>query len=110
MALTYGALVLAFGWALIVDPLSTVSPWLVAALAGASLSMLTTAVAAAPTHARLGRGWDAVLVARLLVVDRVRTLAAVVCLVGALGAALTSVDSTGAWTRTGSEGPSHSAC
>ena len=92
VVLTYGALVLALGWALLVDPVDPVSPassWLVVALVGASLSMLTTAMAAAPTHARLGRGRDAVLVARLLVVDRVRMLGAVTCLVGAVGAAVT---------------------
>ena len=93
VVLTYGALVLALGWALLVNPLSPVSPvsaWLVAAVAGASLSMLTTAVAAVPTHARLSKGRDGVLVRRLLVLDRVRTLAAVVCLVGALGAAVSA--------------------
>ena len=90
VVLTYGALVLALGWALLVDPVSPVSPRLVVALAGASLSMLTTAVAAAPTHTRLGRGRDAALVRRLLVVDRVRTLGAVVCLIGAVGAAVSA--------------------
>lgn len=90
VVLTYGALVLALGWALILDPVSPVSPWLVAAVAGASVSLLTTAVAAAPTHARLGRGRDAVLVRRLLVLDRVRTIGAVVCVVGALGAAVSA--------------------
>ena len=90
VVLIYGALVLALGWALLVDPVSPVSPWLVATLAGASLSLLTTAGAAAPTHARLGRGRDGVLVRRLLVLDRVRTIGAVVCVVGAVGAAVTS--------------------
>ena len=93
VVLTYGALVLALGWALLVDPVDPVSPaspWLVVALVGASLSMLTTAVAAAPTHARLGRGRDAVLVRRLLMLDRVRLLGAVTCLIGAVGAAVTA--------------------
>jgi|GEM_PF-917156 len=95
VVLTYGALVLALGWALLVARLSPPSPWLVAALAGASVSMLTTAVAAAPTHARLGRGRDAVLVRRLLVLDRVRTIGAVLCLVGAVGAVGAAVTAGG---------------
>ena len=48
------------------------------------LLSLTTALVAAPTHGRLGRGRTDALVRRLLVADRVRLLGAIVCLAGAL--------------------------
>jgi len=51
------------------DP-SSVLLW-VAALSSAA-AVLVTATAAAPLHGRLGSGRDAALVARLLVVDRLR--------------------------------------
>ena len=74
-------------WALVAGPFSTA---LLVAAAGAALSFLTTALVAAPTHGRLGRGRTDELVGRLLVADRVRLLGAAVCLVGALTSALTS--------------------
>ncbi|MDT0214089.1 hypothetical protein Q9R29_09340 [Rothia sp. ARF10] len=56
------------------------------AAAGAGWSMLLTAVGAAPVHGRLGRGHDEGLVRRLLVVDRLRLVGAVVGAVGAVAA------------------------
>jgi hypothetical protein len=57
------------------------------AVLGNAVALGLTAVAAAPIHGRLGRGWDAALVRRLLLVDRGRTAAAAVALVGAVAAA-----------------------
>ena len=68
-------------WALVAGPISA---GLVVAAVGAAISFLTTALVAAPTHGRLGRGRTDALVRRLLVADRVRLLGAIVCLAGAL--------------------------
>lgn len=57
------------------------------AVLGNAVALGLTAAVAAPLHGRLGRGWDAALVRRLLVVDRGRTAAATVALVGAVVAA-----------------------
>lgn len=86
VGLTYAALVGTGVWALVAAPLSGA---LVLALVGATLALLTTAFVAAPLHGRLGSGHDAALLARLLRVDRVRTLGAALCLAGAVGAVLT---------------------
>ena len=85
VVLAYGALVVAGGWALV---LTWVDPWVLASVGGGVVSLLATALVAAPTHSRLAAGKDAVLVRRLLVADRVRAAGAVVCLAGAAGAAL----------------------
>jgi hypothetical protein len=68
-------------WALVSGPLS---PGLVVCAVGAAVSFLATALVAAPTHGRLGRGRADPLVRRLLVADRVRLLGAVICAVGAM--------------------------
>jgi hypothetical protein len=62
--------------------------WVLLSLLGAVAAGLTTALVAGPTHGRLARGRDPVLVTRLLAADRVRTVGAVVAVVGALGAVL----------------------
>jgi hypothetical protein len=62
--------------------------WVVLSALGAALSGATTALVAGPTHARLADGRSAALVSRLLAADRVRTVGAVVAVVGALGAVL----------------------
>ncbi len=55
------------------------------ALSGNAAAALVTATLAAPTHGRLGReGPSAALLARLLRVDRARTVGAVVALVASL--------------------------
>lgn len=61
------------------------------AVLGNGTAMGLTALLAAPMHGRLGRGHDAMLVRRLLVVDRGRTTAAAIALVGAVGAVATAV-------------------
>lgn len=86
VGLTYAALVGSGVWALVVSPFSV---FLVVALVGAGIASLTTAFVAAPLHGRLGDGHDPALVTRLLRVDRVRSVGAAVCLVGAFGAVLT---------------------
>ncbi|MFC7489986.1 MULTISPECIES: hypothetical protein [unclassified Knoellia] len=58
-----------------------------AAAAGAGVCMALTAAAAAPLHSRLGHGHDALLVRRLLLVDRLRLLGALGCVVAAVLAA-----------------------
>ena len=59
------------------------------AVAGAVLALGSTAVVAAPAHARLGRGWADDVGLRLVRADAVRLLGAVLCVVGAAWAALT---------------------
>ena len=59
------------------------------AVAGTLVAVLVTAVAAAPLHGRLGRaGADPALLRRLLAVDRVRSVGALVALAGAVLAGL----------------------
>ena len=55
------------------------------------VSMLTTALVAAPAHGRLGDGFDPVLMERLLRADRLRTAGAAWALTGALVAAVEAV-------------------
>lgn len=78
--LVYAALVAACSWVLVAGPRT---PAAYAALAGAALAGLTTALVAAPAHARLGRGRTDALVGRLLAADRVRLAGALVALGGA---------------------------
>lgn len=87
VVLTYGLLLLALGWLLLAGPRTA---WLGVAAAGTALSFVTTALAAAPTHGRLAAGRDPGLVARLLRVDRWRTVGALVAVVGAVAGALTT--------------------
>ncbi|MDQ2757965.1 MAG: hypothetical protein M3Y71_15660 [Actinomycetota bacterium] len=87
VVVTYGLLLLALGWAVLAGPRTA---WLGVAGAGAALAFLVTAAAAAPTHGRLAAGRDDALVARLLRVDRWRSVGAAVTVVGAVGWALTA--------------------
>ena len=86
VVVTYGALLLALGAAVTAGPRTA---WLLVAGAGTGLAFLTTAFAAAPTHRRLAAGRDEALVARLLRVDRWRSVGALVAAVGAVGWAVT---------------------
>ncbi len=84
VVLAYGAVVVCGAWALVVAP----SYWVLVSLAGGGLSLLTTALVAAPTHGRLAAGRDPALVQRLLRADLVRSLGAALGLAGALLAVL----------------------
>ncbi len=79
VAVVYGGLALAGGWALLSGP----DAWTVVALAAAAVAMLITALVAAPAHGRLGAGHDPRRMDRLLRVDRLRAAAAVVALAAA---------------------------
>ena len=80
----YAAVLAACAWALLAVPLS---PGTAVALAGSALALGTTALVAAPTHGRLGsEGKRPELVRRLLVADRVRTVGAVLALLGTMAA------------------------
>lgn len=81
VALVYAGLVLATGAALLS---ADVGAGVAIAAAAAAACVGLTAAVAAPTHARLGHGHDPALVRRLLLADRLRLVAATVCLVGAL--------------------------
>lgn len=81
VVLVYGALLSVLAWAMLTLPVGT---GLLLATGGAALSLLTTATVAAPTHGRLGGGRTPELIGRLLWADRVRTVGAVVAVVGAL--------------------------
>lgn len=82
VVLTYGALALSAGWALVALRGEPGEAWVVVSAVGALVAVLTTATAAAPLHGRLSRGRDEVLVVRLLRADRVRALGAVVSFAG----------------------------
>jgi len=80
----YPPLVLLLGWAAATEPRS-VGTWL--ALIGGLLTVATTAAVAAPTHGRLssvGAADRPRLMRRLDRADRVRSLGAVLCAVGAV--------------------------
>jgi hypothetical protein len=84
VGLVYVPLVLVLGWAAVVEP-GDVGTWV--AVAGGLLAVGTTAAVAAPIHGRLssvGEDQRTALLVRLAGADRVRTLGAVVCVVGAL--------------------------
>ncbi|WP_307853580.1 hypothetical protein [Nocardioides palaemonis] len=84
VAVAYLPLVGVLAWSVATRP-EDAGVWL--AVAGAALSVGTTAVVAAPTHGRLSSEPAAgrpALLGRLDRADRVRTLGAAVCLVGAL--------------------------
>jgi len=85
VVMAYGALVLSGAWSLAVR---WPDAWVVVSLVGAAVSMLTTAVVAAPAHRRLRDGLDPDLMQRLVRADRLRAVGAVVALTGALVAAL----------------------
>ena len=83
VAVVYGSLLVACGWALWSGPDAAT----VVAVAATAAAMLVTAVAAAPAHGRLAGGHDPDRIRRLLRVDRLRVAAAAVALVAA-GSAL----------------------
>ena len=84
MAAIYPPLVLVLGWTVVARP-GEVGTWV--SLAGGLLAVVTTAAVAAPTHGRLSSATAderSALLRRLDRADRVRTLGALVCVVGAL--------------------------
>lgn len=84
VALLYVPLVLLLGWTLAVEPRAG-GTWLAAA--GGALAVVTTAALAAPTHGRLASAPVAQrpdLLRALGRADRIRTVGAAVCLVGAV--------------------------
>lgn len=79
----YLLVLLACGWSLYDGAATSWGDAL--AVSGNALALVTTALVAAPTHGRLGReGPTATLMARLLLADRVRLLAVLVALAGAI--------------------------
>lgn len=88
VVLVYGGLVLAGVWAVVAGPLDAL---LLVALASAAATILVTGAFAAPLHGRLGaQGPRPELLRRLLAVDRVRLVLALLTLLWAAGAALTT--------------------
>jgi hypothetical protein len=83
VAIVYGAAVVACLGSVLTDPRS-VGAWVAAA--GTAGAVLVTAVAAAPTHGRLGRGRTPELLGRLLAADRLRLVGALVAFAGAIAA------------------------
>jgi hypothetical protein len=79
VALVYGALAIAGGWALLSDP----DLWTLMAVAAITVTFLVTAIAAAPAHGRLGSRHDTQQVRHLLQIDRIRTAAAAIALTAA---------------------------
>jgi hypothetical protein len=84
VATVYGATLVSCAGSLAASPASW--PVRVAAL-GTGVAMVVTAVAAAPTHGRLGRGRTDALASHLLRVDRLRLAGTLVALAGAVAAA-----------------------
>jgi hypothetical protein len=82
VGVVYLAALVACGGALLQAP----SPGVLVAVAGTLAAVAVTAVSAAPTHGRLGRGREDALVRRLLRADRLRCAAALVALAGAVAA------------------------
>ena len=90
VAALYPPLVLLLGWAVATESRS-VGTWL--AVAGGLLTVVTTAAVAAPAHGRLSSvaaGDRPTLMRRLDRADRVRSVGAVVCTVGAMWLLATS--------------------
>ena len=83
VAVVYPALAVALAGRLLARPDRAT----LAAAAASALTVAVTATGAAPLHARLGRGHDPRLVARLLRADRARSVLAVAALAAAVGAA-----------------------
>ena len=85
VAVVYGGLALASGWALVAAP---ADPAVVTAVSAAGATILLTATIAGPTHGQLGRqGPRHRLLQRLRRVDRLRVLTAGVCAAAACWAA-----------------------
>ena len=83
VVVVYGALLVACGGAVVSAPTSV---GVRVAVLGTAATLLVTAVGAAPTHGRLAAGRSDRLVARLLRVDRLRLVLALVALCGAASA------------------------
>lgn len=83
VAAVYGPVLVSCTAALVTAP---GSPGAWAAGAGTAGALIVTAVAAAPTHSRLGAHRTPALLARLLRVDRLRLASALVALAGAVAA------------------------
>lgn len=83
VAVVYAGLLAAVVASLLAGPVDTGT---LVASAAAGCSMLLTAGGAAPLHGRLGRGHDEGVVRRLLAVDRLRLIGAVVGAAGAVAA------------------------
>ncbi|WP_432494472.1 hypothetical protein [Kineococcus auxinigenes] len=84
VAVVYASVLATWAWVLLVRPLTG---WLVLAAAGSALAGLSTALVAAPVHARLGReGPRPALLRRLRRADGVRLAGALLGLAGAAGA------------------------
>lgn len=84
VAVVYVPLVLVLGWAVVAEPRDPAT-WV--AVAGGLLAVVATAAVAAPLHGRLSSGDPderSVLLDRLRRADRVRTVGAAVCVVGAV--------------------------
>lgn len=81
VAVVYPLVLAASVWLLVAEPLTTAA---VLALGGTALALGATAFVAAPTHGRLARGRTPQLIRLLLRADGVRTLGAVLGLIGAL--------------------------
>lgn len=85
VAVIYPPLVLVVAWQLVAHP-AVAAGWVAAA--GTLVAVVTTALVAAPTHGRLGRGSDeqerARLLDRLARADHVRTAGALVAVAGAV--------------------------
>jgi hypothetical protein len=82
VGMVYGALGVTGAWAVAEGG---TDPWLLAAVAAVGVSVLVTALVAAPAHGRLSSAREEALLRRLLAVDRVRSAGA---LLGALAAAV----------------------
>lgn len=91
VAVVYAAVLAACGWALL-DPDSSLGAAVLVACAATAVALGDTALVAAPLHGRLGRspdtGPDPRLLARLLLADRVRAVAAALAAAAAVVAAL----------------------
>lgn len=85
VVVVYGALVLACLAVLIAGPRPLAA---LVSVGAAAVAAMATAFVAAPAHGRLGSGRDPVVERRLLVADRVRSLAAVAAAVAAAIAAV----------------------
>lgn len=84
VGLVYVPLVLVLGWVVVTAPYA-VGAWV--AVAGGLLAVGTTAAVAAPIHGRLSsvaKDERPVLLARLGWADRLRTVGAAVCVIGAV--------------------------
>lgn len=80
VVLTYGALLVSIAWVLATGVVPA-GAWV--AGGAFALTLLVTAVGAAPLHGQLGRGFDPVVARRLLLVDRWRCALAVAAAVAA---------------------------